>query len=83
VQELNALGAHVEEGPDSMTITGVERLRGGAVWSHNDHRMAMMLAIAATCCEEPVLLKDPACVSKSYGHFFADYEKLGGIIHEQ
>ncbi len=82
-QELNALGANIEEGPDSMTITGVEKLRGGCVWSHNDHRMAMMLAIAATCCEEPVLLKDPECVSKSYGHFFRDYEKLGGIIHEQ
>lgn len=83
VQELNALGARIEEGPDSMTITGVETLRGGTVWSHGDHRMAMMLAIAATCCQKPVILKDPECVSKSYGHFFRDYEKLGGSIHEQ
>ena len=49
-QVLTALGADVVEGADRLTITGQpEGLAGGVtVDSHNDHRIAMMAAIAAT-----------------------------------
>ena len=83
VKELSALGADIREAGDGMVITGADKLKGGTVSSHNDHRMAMMLSIAATCCEEPVLLKDYTCVSKSYGGFFDDFRNLGGISYEQ
>ena len=82
-QELGALGASITEKEDSMVIQGIQRLSGGTVWSHNDHRIAMMLAIASTCCSQPVLLRDYTCVSKSYQRFFDDFAKLGGKIFEQ
>lgn len=78
--ELNKLGARITQYPDSMTIEGVSRLTGGETDSHNDHRIAMMLAIAATRAEGEVLIHDAGSVAKSYPHFWEDYEKLGGQI---
>lgn len=81
--ELNRLGARIEQHPDSMTIYGVDRLHGGVTDSHNDHRIAMMLAIAATRAEGPVTIRDAGSVAKSYPHFWEDYEKLGGQLTRQ
>ena len=76
---LNALGAEVEEHPDSLTIRGKESLRGGvSVDCHNDHRIAMMAAVAATRCEQPVTLVGAECVKKSYPDFWEHYRMLGG-----
>lgn len=76
--ELTKLGARIKEQEDSLEIEGVERFTGGTVWSHKDHRIAMMLAIAATRAEGPVVIEDWECVSKSYPNFFEDYTMLGG-----
>lgn len=78
---LNALGADVEELPDGLVIRGMEELRGGAaVDAHNDHRIAMMAAVAATRCAEPVTVLGAECVKKSYPDFWEDYEALNGVI---
>lgn len=78
-QTLNALGAQVEEGPDFLKITGVDSLEGGVtVDCRNDHRVAMMAAIAVTRCKEPVTLIGADCVKKSYPDFWEDYRRLGG-----
>jgi len=83
-KELNQLGAKIRELEDGFYIEGVAQLSGGCeVWSHNDHRIAMMLSIAATVCKQPILLKDYECVSKSYPKFFEDYLQLGGAVHER
>ena len=79
---LNALGARVMEYPDSLTIYGQDCLTGGTVDCCNDHRIAMMAAIAATRCREPVTLLGAECVAKSYPSFWDDYRMLGGTIHE-
>ena len=79
---LNALGARVTEHPDSLTIYGRDRLAGGTVDCCNDHRIAMMAAIAATRCREPVTLLGAECVAKSYPDFWEHYRLLGGIFHE-
>lgn len=80
---LNAMGARVAEHPDSLTIYGRDALAGGCtVDCRNDHRIAMMAAVAATRCREPVTLLGAECVSKSYPGFWEDYQTLGGIIHE-
>lgn len=81
---LNALGAQVEEYPDSLTIHGVDALSGGvAVDCCNDHRIAMMAAVAATRCARPVILNGAQCVAKSYPNFWEDYSRLGGQIEEE
>ena len=80
---LNALGAQIEEHPDSLTIRGVDALAGGTtVSAHNDHRIAMMAAIAATRCETPIVITGAECVAKSYPNFWEEYVRLGGIIEE-
>lgn len=78
---LNAMGAQVEEYPDSLRITGKEALCGGVtVGCFNDHRIAMMAGIAATCCNAPVILRGADCVNKSYPEFWEHYCSLGGSI---
>ena len=80
---LNAMGADVEEHPDSLTIRGRELLAGGCtVDCCNDHRIAMMAAVAATRCREPVTLLGAECVAKSYPDFWEHYRMLGGVFHE-
>ena len=81
--ELNKLGADIKEKQDGLIINGVKKLKGGAeVWSHKDHRIAMTLAIASTVCEEPIIIKDYECVSKSYPEFWNDFKNVGGVFNE-
>ena len=80
-QVLAALGADVTEGPNSLTIRGRDNLAGGVtVDSHNDHRVVMMAAAAATRCINPVTINGADCVAKSYPDFWEEYERLGGKI---
>ena len=82
-QVLNAMGADVTEGPDSLTVRGKDSLAGGVkVDSFNDHRIAMMAAVAATRCEKTVTVTGAQCVAKSYPDFWEDYEALGGKIQK-
>ena len=82
-QVLGALGANVTEGPDSLTIRGKDCLAGGVkVDSFNDHRIAMMAAIAAARCVKPITVTGAECVAKSYPNFWEDYEMLGGKIQK-
>ena len=78
--ELNKLGAKITELADGLVIQGVSSLNGGSVNSHNDHRIAMALAIAATRCDGPVVINGAECIDKSYPAFFADFRALGGRL---
>lgn len=80
-QVLCNMGADVTEQSAGLTIVGRTGLAGGvSVDSCNDHRIAMMAAVAATRCQQPVTVLGAQCVSKSYPGFWQDYEKLGGMI---
>ncbi len=81
--QLNLLGADLTELDDGIIIKGKKMLKGGAtVNSFNDHRIAMSLAIAATKCEEEIVLEGFEAVKKSYPSFWDDYQTLGGQISE-
>lgn len=67
---LRALGIEVDETPDGATIHG-GALRGGAVESHGDHRIAMAFAIAAQCADGEVRIGDVANVATSFPGFDA------------
>ncbi|MDO5302931.1 MAG: 3-phosphoshikimate 1-carboxyvinyltransferase [Clostridia bacterium] len=75
-QVLNALGADIEEKPEGLVIHGVQRLKGGKVSSHNDHRIAMMAAIASLISEGKVEIEGKEAVAKSYPRFFEDLRDL-------
>ena len=77
---LGSIGAHVSIEGDALVFDGVKRLHGGTVDAHNDHRIAMMAAIAATCADSPVLIRGAQCTAKSYPGFFDDLAALGGIV---
>ncbi len=79
-EELNKLGANIKELPDGMIINGVERLKGNIVDSHNDHRVAMALAMASLKCDGEIKILNAQCVSKSFPHFWEVFEALGGKI---
>ena len=77
---LNAMGARVEEFPEELLIHGVGSLKGGAVIDCcNDHRIAMMCAVAATRAKGgETVLQGAECVRKSYPDFWQVYRELGG-----
>lgn len=79
---LNAVGGKVTSGADHLEIEGVSALNGGMIDSHNDHRIAMSMAIAATRCVEPLIIRGAECVRKSFPNFFEVYGALGGEIEE-
>lgn len=75
-QELNKLGAKIETTEDGMIIHGPTPLHGGVVDSHGDHRIGMMLQIAALMTDETVKLKNPEAINISYPNFFNDLSSL-------
>ena len=78
---LTTLGAEVKEYADHLVIVGKDHLPGGVTVSgHNDHRIAMMAAIAAVRCGAPVTVTGAECVGKSYPSFWEEYARLGGQI---
>jgi 3-phosphoshikimate 1-carboxyvinyltransferase len=72
--ELTRLGAQVLEGPDFLEIAPGPP-RETVVETYDDHRMAMALALVALA-RPGIVLKNPACVAKTYPRFFEDLERL-------
>lgn len=79
-EELEKMGAQIEELSDGMIITGVNILHGATLDSHNDHRVAMALAMASLACDGEITILNCECVSKSFPHFWNVFEALGGKI---
>ena len=82
-EELTKLGANIKLLHDSLTIIGIDNFNGNAVDSHDDHRIAMMLAIASTRSTGKVIINGYESVSKSYPDFFEVFKTLGGVCCEQ
>lgn len=76
VDELTKLGADIQATEDGMIINGPTPLHGGTVSSHGDHRIGMMLTIAALLSKEPIFLEQPTAISISYPNFFSDLHAL-------
>ena len=78
--ELNKLGAKVTPTEDGLIIEGGTDLHGGNVTSYGDHRIGMMLQIAALLVKEgEVVLEKSEAVSVSYPHFFDDLDSLMSV----
>ena len=81
-EALSAMGASVDEEPDALVIHGTGPLSGGVVDTANDHRIAMMAAIAGANATGPTTIRGAECVAKSYPRFFEDFRALGGIAEK-
>jgi 3-phosphoshikimate 1-carboxyvinyltransferase len=80
-EEFGKMNISVEINDDMMYVTGGQAT-GAHVESHEDHRMAMSVAVAALGASGDVYIRDSQCVAKSYPGFFNDLRNLGAIIHE-
>lgn len=76
--QLNQLGAQVTELPDGLEITGGTPLNGTEVDSHDDHRVAMSLAIAALCAKGTTTIHRAEAAAISYPEFTTTLQKAIG-----
>lgn len=75
--EFTKLGINCEVAGDIMCIVGKSHIIGGVeLDAHNDHRIAMSLAILGMFCETEIVIHGAESVSKSYPDFWQDLEKL-------
>jgi 3-phosphoshikimate 1-carboxyvinyltransferase len=73
--EWNKLGSRIEEMDDGIIIPGGERLSGTTVDPHNDHRLAMSLAVIGLRVQG-ISVKNETCVTKSFPQFWDLWGKL-------
>ena len=75
-REYEKLGIEVDISENNiMRIHGGE-IRSATTYSHNDHRIAMSIAVSALRCEGEVIIEGAECVEKSYPTFFEDLESI-------
>jgi 3-phosphoshikimate 1-carboxyvinyltransferase len=80
-EEFGKMNIAIEIKNDVMSVTG-GKLQGAHVESHDDHRIAMAVAVAALGATGRVYIRDSQCVAKSYPGFFDDLRHLGALVHE-
>jgi 3-phosphoshikimate 1-carboxyvinyltransferase len=76
--ELGRMGADIVELPDGLEIRGSKRLRGAAVHSAGDHRVAMALAVAGLVADGPTVVDDTDCIATSFPGFVQSLNELAG-----
>ena len=82
-EELQKMGAKIKATADGLIIHGPPPLHGAKVSSRGDHRIGMMLQVAALIADGPCELEGAEAVSISYPAFFDDLAELvsGGEAH--
>ncbi len=78
--ELRKLGAVIEEREDGFRIVGPQRLSGGQVDGHDDHRIAMSLTIAGLIAAEGAIITDAACAGDSFPGFAETLVDCGALL---
>jgi len=76
--ELGKLGVTVECGEDWMRVappSAAQPLRGAAIDTYDDHRMAMCFSLA-TLAGVPVTINDPGCVRKTFPAYFGAFAEI-------
>lgn len=75
-KEFAKIGVNIVVDNDLMKINGGKIIGDCEVDSHNDHRIAMTLAIASLTSENPITIKNIGCVEKSYPMFWQDLKSI-------
>jgi len=73
---LLAMGAVVEELPDGLVITGPTKLRGAAIDSFGDHRIAMAFAVVGLLAGSPTTISEAECADVSFPGFFETLQRV-------
>ncbi len=74
---LTACGASVDITADSMTIHGGRPLHGASVSSHDDHRVAMAMAVCGLLADGEMEVAGAECASVSFPEFYETLNRAG------
>jgi len=77
-ENLRRMGVEVEDFPDGLRVAGKQKLRGAAIETRGDHRIAMAFAVAGLVAEGTTVIRDSGCVDVSFPEFFQTLEKVSG-----
>lgn len=78
VSELRKMNIDLSPTEDGMIIQGGSQVKGAHVESHDDHRVAMSLAIAGLMADGPTTIAESQCIQISYPTFEDDLKQ---VIH--
>ena len=71
------MGASIEDTDHQMIIHGGKKLTGAKVESHDDHRVAMSLAVAGLFSDGVTEISNAECVSVSFPGFYELMNDVG------
>jgi 3-phosphoshikimate 1-carboxyvinyltransferase len=80
-EEFGKMNISIETKDDLMFVNG-GTVTGARVHSHDDHRIAMALAVAALRASDKVIIQRSDCIAKSYPGFFDDLRAIEAVIYE-
>ena len=81
-EEFGKMGVEIELQDNLMLIKGGHGLKGAAVHSHHDHRIAMACAVAALKASGETVISEAQAINKSYPDFYEHIQSLGAIVHK-
>ena len=80
--EFGKMGVAIELNDDIMFVHGGEGVKGAAVHSRHDHRIAMACAVAALSASGETIIEEAEAINKSYPDFYEHIKSLGATIVE-
>jgi len=83
VLELRRMGAQIEERADGFAIAGPTELRGTRVSAHNDHRLAMSLAVAGLIANGETIIDGWERVADSFPNYAEILKQLKGLRSQE
>ena len=79
-EEFGKMGIEIKLQDDLMLIEGCTGLKGAAVHSHHDHRIAMACAVAALNATGETVIGEAEAINKSYPDFYEHIKSLGANV---
>jgi 3-phosphoshikimate 1-carboxyvinyltransferase len=75
-ENLKKMGADIKETHDGLRIKGPSPLKGAAVSSQGDHRMAMALVVAGLIAGGETIIDDEKCIDVSFPDFDKEMKRV-------
>ncbi len=75
--EMARLGVDIREEVDGWTIRGGQRILGGEVSGHGDHRVVMALAVLGLASEQQLSIDGAEVITVSFPGFCSTFQHLG------
>ncbi|MEP7258163.1 MAG: 3-phosphoshikimate 1-carboxyvinyltransferase, partial [Flavitalea sp.] len=81
--EFGKMGVVIQLDEDIMTVEGGNAVKGAAVHSRHDHRIAMACAVAGLRADGNTDIEQAEAIDKSYPDFYNDLQSLGASVSLQ